>query len=249
MSSSSARAISSRCSCPPLSWCGYLPSTSAGSSPTASRDACELRRATRPARGAEVARPDHLEHPVGLEDRVVRAERVLEDALHVPVVGAELATTERRHVLPVDRDRAGRDRRQPQDHPADGRLAAAALADQRDDLAALDRERHVRHGGQLRCRRTFRSGTPSSRPRARASGGHLPARGEAARRDLDERRLLDALLERQRAPVAEAAAGGRVEQRRRAARDPRQPLLRVAHADLGQRAEQQLACRDAADPR
>ena len=37
--SMSARAISSRCSWPPLSWCGYLPSTAAGSSPTASSDA------------------------------------------------------------------------------------------------------------------------------------------------------------------------------------------------------------------
>ena len=39
MSSSSARAISMRCSCPPDSWCGYLPSTSPGLRFTASSDA------------------------------------------------------------------------------------------------------------------------------------------------------------------------------------------------------------------
>ena len=38
MSSSSARAISIRCSCPPLSWCGYLFSTSLGLRLTASSD-------------------------------------------------------------------------------------------------------------------------------------------------------------------------------------------------------------------
>ncbi len=38
---------------------------------------------------------------------------------------------------------------QPQDHPADGRLAAPALADQRDDLAGLNVEAHVGDSGQL----------------------------------------------------------------------------------------------------
>ena len=42
ISSSSARAISSRWSWPPLSWCGYLPSTSAGLRPTDSIDAATL---------------------------------------------------------------------------------------------------------------------------------------------------------------------------------------------------------------
>ena len=42
MSSSSARAIRSRWSCPPLSWCGYLCRTWAGSSETASSEASSL---------------------------------------------------------------------------------------------------------------------------------------------------------------------------------------------------------------
>ena len=38
MSSISARAMSMRCSCPPLSWCGYFPRTSPGLRLTASSD-------------------------------------------------------------------------------------------------------------------------------------------------------------------------------------------------------------------
>jgi hypothetical protein len=41
---------------------------------------------------------------------------------------------------------------------------------------------------------------------------------------LDERRLLGALVERERAPVPEPAPGRRLEQRRRLPRDPAQPL-------------------------
>ena len=42
MSSSSARAMSIRCSCPPLSWCGYLSRTSPGFRLTASSDFSSL---------------------------------------------------------------------------------------------------------------------------------------------------------------------------------------------------------------
>ena len=58
------------------------------------------------------------------------------------------------------------------------------------------------------------------------------------RRDLDERRLLGALLEGERAPGPEAAARRRLEERGRTAGDAAQPLLRVADADLGQRREE-----------
>ena len=43
ISSSSARATIRRWSCPPLSWCGYLPSTSDGSSDTASSELRSVR--------------------------------------------------------------------------------------------------------------------------------------------------------------------------------------------------------------
>ena len=99
----------------------------------------QLRLPVARAQPGEVARPDHAEHAIDLEDGVVRAERVLEDALDVSVVVAELAAAEARDVATVERDRAGRRLGQPQDHPADGRLAAAALADQGDDLTRLRR--------------------------------------------------------------------------------------------------------------
>ena len=84
MSSRSARAISRRWSWPPLSWCGYLSRTSPGFE----ADGLERRRRASPATPRrstprEVRAAEHREDAVGLEDRVVRAERVLEDALHV----------------------------------------------------------------------------------------------------------------------------------------------------------------------
>ena len=48
MSRSSALAISRRCSCPPLSWCGYLFRTAAGSRLTASSDDWSLLRQAAP---------------------------------------------------------------------------------------------------------------------------------------------------------------------------------------------------------
>ena len=53
MSSSRALATSSRCSCPPLSWCGYLPSTWPGSRRTASSDLSTLARHWRPSMPAK----------------------------------------------------------------------------------------------------------------------------------------------------------------------------------------------------
>ena len=54
----------------------------------------ELRLPLGRAQPGEVARPDHPEHAVGLEDRVVRAERILEDPLDLRVVAPEVTPTE-----------------------------------------------------------------------------------------------------------------------------------------------------------
>src|SRR6185312_5052190 len=94
----------------------------------------------------EVVGAEHPEDAVDLEHRVVRAERVLEDALDARVVAAEVATAVAGNVLAAEADRPRRRRRQPQDHPPDGRLAAPALADEGDDLARADVEAHARHG-------------------------------------------------------------------------------------------------------
>ena len=64
----------------------------------------------------------------------------------------------------------------------------------------------------------------------------LPARHLVARLQFQERGLLGALVEGERAPGPEPAARRGVEQRRRPARDPDQGSVGVAHADLGQRA-------------
>ena len=55
----------------------------------------ELRLPLRGSQPGEVLVAEHLEHVVGLEDRVVRAERILEDALHVAVVLLQLSPAER----------------------------------------------------------------------------------------------------------------------------------------------------------
>ena len=75
---------------------------------------------------------------------------VLEDPLHVPVVVPELGrcprlVTSRPSNVIEPGGRAG----EPEDHAADGRLAAAALTDQRDDFARLHGEAHGGHGGHL----------------------------------------------------------------------------------------------------
>ena len=90
MSSMSARAMSMRCSWPPLSWWGYLPSTSPGLRLTASSDASSFACHSASLTPGEVLAAEHREDAVGLEDRVVRAERILEDALHVAVVLLQL---------------------------------------------------------------------------------------------------------------------------------------------------------------
>src|SRR5690606_17149483 len=82
----------------------------------------------------------NLKRAVGLEKWVVRTERVLKDALHVPVVFLERAALERCNVHALECDRSLRTPDEPQDHLADGALAAAALADQRHDLSCDDVE-------------------------------------------------------------------------------------------------------------
>ena len=84
-------------------------------------------------------------------DRVERGHRLLEDHRHPG--RAELAQPARRcarQVVAVEPDRAAGDRQRlrQQAHHAlrDHRLARARLADEADDLAASDVERHARHG-------------------------------------------------------------------------------------------------------
>ena len=75
--------------------------------------------------------------------RIERGERVLEDDLHPPPVGAQLDLAEPRDVLAVERDAAGGRLDQPQHGAAHRRLAAARFADQAERLARRDREAHA----------------------------------------------------------------------------------------------------------
>ena len=89
--------------------------------------------------------------PVG---RVQRAERVLEHHRHVAAVGQVCRRVRMRRQRPaLVEDLAARRLVDPGQQPGDGALAAAALADQRDDLAA---RRSTRSASSTACRRAAR---------------------------------------------------------------------------------------------
>src|SRR6185503_6221535 len=89
----------------------------------------------------------HAVHPDGLLDdvahlhaRIERAVGVLEDHLHASAQRDQLARAHAADVLPVEQDLALGRLLEPQDAATRRRLAAAALADQPQGLAAQDGE-------------------------------------------------------------------------------------------------------------
>src|SRR4029079_12806610 len=78
-----------------------------------------------------------------------RPDGVLEDDLHPPAELLEVLALLGEHVLAADGRRTRRPRQQLEQGPAERRLAAAGLADQPQDLAAVDLERHVVHGPHI----------------------------------------------------------------------------------------------------
>ena len=131
--------------------------------------------------------PVDVEDPVGLEDRVVGAEGViLEDALHRAAVGLQYAAPSRWATSwPSWRGMAAAAHRcKAQDHAADRGLAAAALADERDDLPRVAPRRRRPLTACKTCRiRRCRPGRPCGRPRgtgARRPSAYLPARHPVA---------------------------------------------------------------------
>src|SRR5205085_1608775 len=98
----------------------------------------------------EAVRPQRLaDDPPDAVPRVERGERILEDHLHAPPQGSELAFAERRDVAAVEDDSAAGRPVEPQDRAADGRLPATRLADEAERLAAADRQRHVVDGADV----------------------------------------------------------------------------------------------------
>lgn len=105
-------------------------------------------RAAQPALVDPDAARERVAHGV---DRVQRPERVLEDHLHAPHVGAERPAAARGGVLAVQQDPAARRGHELREQPGDRRLAGAGLADERDDVPAVQLDGHVvdgvDHGG------------------------------------------------------------------------------------------------------
>ena len=100
----------------------------------------------RPARRRGAQRACHREHVVDLDIGLNELNGSWNTPWTVAVVGAQRVALEPGDVGPLVGDAALGDRDQAQDHLADGRLAAAALADQRHDLAGCDREVGLAHG-------------------------------------------------------------------------------------------------------
>src|SRR3546814_10026579 len=84
---------------------------------------------------------DDLRH---LLARIERRHRVLEDHLHQETEPPPRLAVFQAAVLPANL--SARRRHQARDHAAEGRLAAAGLADEADDLTWLDGQRDVLDG-------------------------------------------------------------------------------------------------------
>ena len=128
----SDRAIATRCCCPPESCAGIFFAWFA--TPTRSSSSMALASASfRDFFFTRIGAERHV-----LEHRLVREE--VERLEHHADVGAQLG--ERGALFgqrdAVDRDRAGIDRLEPVDGPAEGRLARTRRPDDDDDLAAID---------------------------------------------------------------------------------------------------------------
>jgi hypothetical protein len=130
--------------------------------------AAELVRVAARGLGAEADALEHVDHglvaPLALEPvdpqpfadevahlhpRVERADRVLEDDLHVPAHRLQVGAAEAQHVDAVELDLARGRLEQAQHRAAQGGLAAAGLADEADGLTAEDVEVDAVHGLEL----------------------------------------------------------------------------------------------------
>ena len=151
-STASARAIATRCRCPPESSCGYLAATSSDR-----HEADRVQQLER-ARPHLSARDDVMDaqRPLNVVahglDRVQRVEGVLEDDLHLRAVVEDVAPPlDPGDVAPFEQDGAVGRGVQPCEQPRDGALAAPALADQRRDRAGPELERDVVDGVHVRA--------------------------------------------------------------------------------------------------
>ena len=135
-SAASVRAIAIRCRCPPENSCGNR-FAAVGREPD---ELAQLAHAGGPAGGgAEVERVERVgELRADLAARVERRVRVLEDELEARELARPAAAPERDDLAALEDDRARRRPDEPDRGPGERRLAAARLADEADDLPALD---------------------------------------------------------------------------------------------------------------
>ena len=87
----------------------------------------------------ELEREAHVAERVALHQEV----EALENHADIPPGVAELAALERGHILPVDDDAAAGRRLEQVDAAHQRALARAGEADDTEDLALLDAERHI----------------------------------------------------------------------------------------------------------
>ena len=155
---------------------------------------------------------DDLAHaPARIERRV----RVLEDHLQLAPVRPQLAVRERRDVVAAEAQRAARRLEQPDEEPAERRLAAAGLADDAERLAAAHLERHAVDGVDDLGRAALERARPHrevldevDRLEQDAVRAHarLPAQARRARPDRDGTRRGGPAPRARRAPAASSRA-------------------------------------------
>ena len=154
-SQASAMAIITRWRMPPDIWCGYSSKRRSGAGMRTRCSAAMARLAQRAGRGGAVVRAHRLGDLIADgEHRVQAGHRLLED--HRDAVAADVAHLRRRQVEQVPAvehdlpggDAAGR-RHQAHHGQRQHRLAAAGLADDAEGAAAIDRDVHAIHRGDV----------------------------------------------------------------------------------------------------
>ena len=151
-----ARASTARCFWPPERSVGYLSANcDAGARPTRSSASATRRSRSALPVGDPVEAQRVADRGADRHRRVQRCVRVLEDDLQPPAKRAHLGLAEPGDLLALELDAAAGRLDQPEQGPAQRRLARARLADEPEDLAVAKVEADPVDGGD-------RSGLPAA---------------------------------------------------------------------------------------
>ena len=150
-STASARAMATRCRCPPESWCGYLSATLSGGVQAHGPQELVDTFVEHPPRHDVVEQQRPGQMVADRLDRIEGRERILEDDLNLgAVMQIVFAAPQLRGVAAFEEHGAGRGRLQPCEEARDRALAAPAFADEGRDRPGLELERDVVDGVNLR---------------------------------------------------------------------------------------------------